>query len=87
LAIGVLRYEQEGRTKKISIGGGFLEVEGNQAIVLAKTAETEDMIDPARAAAAKERAERRLQSKEGMDTARAEAALKRAVARLQILGK
>jgi F-type H+-transporting ATPase subunit epsilon len=87
LAIGVLRYEQEGRRQKISIGGGFLEVAGNKATVLAKTAETAEMIDRKRAEAAKERAEQRLHQKEGIDAARAEAALKRAVARLQALSK
>ncbi|MDR1604445.1 MAG: F0F1 ATP synthase subunit epsilon [Gracilibacteraceae bacterium] len=85
LAIGVLRYDREGRREKISLSGGFLEVGGNKATVLAKTAETTAMIDRKRAEAAKKRAEERLRQKEGIDAARAEAALKRAVARLKAL--
>ncbi|MDR0433444.1 MAG: F0F1 ATP synthase subunit epsilon [Gracilibacteraceae bacterium] len=85
LATGIVRYEREGRVRKISIGGGFLEVADNKVTILAKTAETAEMIDRSRAEAAKERAEQRLRQKEGTDLLRAEAALKRALSRLQTL--
>ncbi len=86
LDIGKLRVNPVGGEEvALFIGGGFLEVKKNKAVILAKSAETRAEIDAARAQKAKERAEERLTNKpEGLDEARAEAALKRAVARLQI---
>lgn len=88
LDIGKLRVNPVGGQEvPLFIGGGFLEVKKNKAVILAKSAETSEEIDAERARKAKERAEERLQKKEeGVDVSRAEAALKRAISRLQIKG-
>ncbi|MBE3588635.1 MAG: F0F1 ATP synthase subunit epsilon [Thermoanaerobacteraceae bacterium] len=84
LAIGVVRVQQEGKTFKVAISGGFVEVRNSRVTVLARTAEREDEIDRARAEAAKARAEQRLAAKTAdIDVVRAELALKRAMARLK----
>ncbi len=49
-----------GNTEVLFIGGGFLEVGGNKAVVLAKSAERREDIDVERAERAKQRAEERL---------------------------
>ncbi|HHW43866.1 F0F1 ATP synthase subunit epsilon [Desulfofundulus thermobenzoicus] len=84
LAIGVVRVQQEGKTFKVAISGGFVEVRNSRVTILARTAEREDEIDRARAEAAKARAEQRLAAKTAdIDVVRAELALKRAMARLK----
>jgi F-type H+-transporting ATPase subunit epsilon len=87
LAVGVLRYTTGGGTRLVFISGGFADVSDNKVTVLAESAEYAEDIDRARAQAARERAEKRLASKEeNLDMHRAEAALKRAVTRLSIVG-
>jgi len=85
LEVGVLRYtDASGAIKKIALSGGFMEVMNNECRVLAETAERGSQIDVMRARAAKERAERRMESRtEDINLARAEAALQRAVARIK----
>lgn len=84
LDIGVIRYKHEGKTKKMAISGGFMEVVNNHAVILADTAELAETIDAGRAQAAKERAEKRLAERStDLDLLRAELALKRAVSRLK----
>lgn len=85
LDVGVARYtDPEGKVKKIALSGGFMEVIYNEVRVLAETAEHGSEIDVLRAKAAKERAEKRLQTKgENINTGRAEMSLKRAVNRLK----
>ena len=74
-----------GTKESLFVGGGFLEVDGSKAVVLAKSAEKKEDIDIERAEAAKERAEKRLAERtEDLDVDRAEAALKRALQRLKI---
>jgi F-type H+-transporting ATPase subunit epsilon len=86
LKIGVVRVQQEGKTFKVAVSGGFVEVRGNKVTILADTAERDQDIDRERAEAARERAERRLSEKASdLDTARAELALKRALNRLKAL--
>jgi F-type H+-transporting ATPase subunit epsilon len=88
LQIGAVRLKKGGRTELVAVSGGFLEVRPDQVTILAQAAEKAEDIDVERAKAAKERAERRLQSKEeDIDFKRAELALQRAINRLNVAGK
>lgn len=88
LRIGPLRFHAGDKSDVAFISGGFVDVNGDVCSVLAETAELAGSIDEARAKAAKERAEQRLQAKEAnIDAARAEAALQRALMRLKIAQK
>ena len=86
LDVGELSIDDgNGNTEVLFIGGGFLEVGGNKAVVLAKSAERREDIDVERAERAKQRAEERLAARaEDLVVARAELALKRAVQRIKI---
>ncbi|GLH64079.1 ATP synthase epsilon chain [Parageobacillus toebii] len=85
LEISAVRLKKEGKTEYIAVSGGFLEVRPDKVTILAQAAERAEDIDVTRAKAAKERAERRLQSKEDdIDFKRAELALKRAINRLNV---
>ncbi|UOE77988.1 F0F1 ATP synthase subunit epsilon [Parageobacillus thermoglucosidasius] len=85
LEISAVRLKQGGKTEYIAVSGGFLEVRPDKVTILAQAAERAEDIDVARAQAAKERAERRLQSKQDdIDFKRAELALKRAINRLNV---
>lgn len=85
LEISAVRLKQGGKTEYIAVSGGFMEVRPDKVTILAQAAERAEDIDVARAQAAKERAERRLQSKEDdIDFKRAELALKRAINRLNV---
>ena len=81
-----LRIRDENGTMQIvSVGGGFMEMEGKKATFLLRSAEWPKHIDVARAAEAKRRAEERLlKADDTTDQERAEAALQRAVSRLKI---
>lgn len=86
LAPGVLRFRQESDETRVAIGGGFLDVRMNRAVILADSAEFADEIDPQRAMAAYRRALARLLSRrEGVDQRRAQLALERALARLKAI--
>jgi len=85
LEISAVRLKKEGKTEYVAVSGGFLEVRPDKVTILAQAAERAEDIDVARAKAAKERAERRLQSKQDdIDFKRAELALKRAINRLSV---
>ncbi|MBC5635643.1 F0F1 ATP synthase subunit epsilon [Ornithinibacillus sp. BX22] len=85
LAISGVRLKRDSGEDKLAINGGFLEVRPDKVTILAQSAEKPQDIDVARAQAAKERAERRLQSKEDhIDRVRAELALRRAANRLDV---
>lgn len=88
LKIGVLRYTNSvGKSNRIAMSGGFVEIIDNTGRIIAETAERGDDIDVLRAKAAKERAERRLaQRDETINHVRAEQALKRAISRLKAAG-
>jgi F-type H+-transporting ATPase subunit epsilon len=85
LEIGVLRYtDANGAIKKMAVSGGFMEVMNNECKVLAESAERGSQIDIMRAKAAKDRAEKRIESRtEDINLARAEAALQRAITRIK----
>lgn len=87
LKTGVIKYEEAGKTEKVAVSGGFLEIANNQATILANTAEFSGDIDIERAMEAKKRAEERLKKQEDIDVQRAEAALSRSLARLKVTGK
>lgn len=83
---GELMIRRDGTETYMAISGGFMEVVGNHAIVLADSAERADEIDAARAEAARQRAAARLGSaREGqVDLARAASALRRSQVRLKV---
>jgi len=84
LDIGVIKFKQEGKTKKMAISGGFMEVINNKAVVLADTAEMGEKINLSRAEEAKERARMRItEHSADLDLRRAELALKRAISRIK----
>lgn len=89
LDIGELAIDDgNGNREVLFIGGGFLEVAQNKAVVLAKCSERDSDIDVERAERAKARAEKRLaEHAEDLDVARAELALKRAIQRIKIAQK
>ncbi|BAF60992.1 F0F1-type ATP synthase, epsilon subunit [Pelotomaculum thermopropionicum SI] len=88
LNIGIMRIQQEGKTFKVVVTGGFMEVRDNKVTVLANAAERAEEIDVARAEAARRRAEERLAKKTpDIDVLRAELALKRALTRLKAAGQ
>lgn len=79
----VMSIHTDGDIKKAAVHGGIIEILKDKVTVLAEVAEWPDEIDINRANEAKQRAERRLASKDSnIDTVRAEAALKRSLARL-----
>ncbi|HHZ16112.1 MAG TPA: F0F1 ATP synthase subunit epsilon [Peptococcaceae bacterium] len=81
---GIIKYRQNDNMRVLAIGGGFMEVSDNKVSILADSAELPEEIDVTRAAAAKERAQKRLKElPPGMDVHRAELALSRALARLE----
>ena len=87
LKTGVLTYRQGGAQQKLHVSGGFAEVLGDKVSVLSDVAEKPEEIDPARARAALERAEKRLGSSgDELDLARAELKKERAKTRLQLIG-
>lgn len=84
LKIGIMKVQQEGKTFKMAVSGGFMEVRNSRVTVLADSAERVEDIDRHRAEAAKERAEKRLASNDSnIDILRAEMALQRALNRLK----
>ncbi|WP_018923165.1 F0F1 ATP synthase subunit epsilon [Salsuginibacillus kocurii] len=86
LAVGAVRLKEGNRIQLVSVSGGFLEVRQEQVTILAEAAELPSDIDVARARAAKERAERRLDAakQDDVDFKRAQFAMKRALTRLEV---
>lgn len=83
---GVLKVTHGGKTDLYSCGGGYAEVTGEKAIVLADSLEAPADIDGERAKKALKRAEERLSTRPpGTDLDRAQAAMDRARARLVVL--
>ncbi len=90
LNTGAVHYRDEnGKDQYVFVSGGFAEALPDKVTVLAESAEKMEDIDPERAKAAMERAEKRLaedRAREQVDTARAKAAIERAVVRIRIAG-
>ncbi|MBW2336368.1 MAG: F0F1 ATP synthase subunit epsilon [Deltaproteobacteria bacterium] len=90
LKTGAIHYrDQDGKDQYVFVSGGFTEALPDKVTVLAESAEKMEDIDPERAKAAMERAEKRLaqdRAKEQVDNDRAKAALERAVVRIRIAG-
>lgn len=83
---GILTVTQEEGIREAALHAGFAEITQEKVTILAEIAEWPEEIDAARAEAAKERAEERLQSKTPeTDIARAETALRRAMARIEVI--
>jgi F-type H+-transporting ATPase subunit epsilon len=89
LKIGELAYKQGGKTFRVAVNWGYLEVGEDKVTVLVDTAEKSDEIDLERAKAALGRAENALKtlSQEDVNYARMEAALQRALIRIQVAGR
>ena len=79
--------DSDHRRSEYCLSGGFLEVSGNVATVLADAIETIEGIDVQRAKEAAKRARERLsrRSDRDIDAARAEAALARALNRIKMI--
>jgi F-type H+-transporting ATPase subunit epsilon len=86
---GKLIVSDSNREKLIyAVSGGFLEVSGNKATLLADAVEVASQIDLKRAEAALERARQRIESRaREIDIPRAVAALRRAENRIKICGE
>lgn len=84
----LIAYERPNAPRFFAVHGGFVEVKDDRVVILADTVEASDSIDRARADAARERAEERLE-KPAEDTSvlRAEAALARAMSRIHAHGE
>lgn len=87
LRIGPASFVREdGQRCSLAVSGGTVEVLNDVVTVLVESAELSEDIDVARAQAARERAQQRLEHREGVDVPRAQAALSRALARLSVAG-
>jgi len=90
LGTGEVTYRIDADEYYLAVSGGFAEVRSDKVIILADASERPEEIDHARAARAKERAERRLlggSSEDAIDYARATAALDRALTRHQTVSR
>ena len=82
---GEIRVDKGEEQTYIAVSGGFLEVIGNKATILADTAERAEEIDEARAEEAVKRAEERISSSaSAQDLERALASVRRSQARLKV---
>ena len=85
LSPGELRYRIDGEENYYVVHGGFMEVRGDQVVVLADAAEHVNEIDETRAEKALERAQQRIATHgEETDVERALASLRRSQVRLRI---
>ena len=82
---GEIRVDKGEEQTYIAVSGGFLEVIGDKATILADTAERAEEIDEARAEEAVKRAEERIASAaSALDLERALASVRRSQARLKV---
>jgi len=82
---GEIRVDRGGEQSFIVVSGGFLEIIGNKATILADTAEHAEEIDESRAEEAMKKAQERVTSSgSDMDLERALASVRRSQARLKV---
>ena len=82
---GELAVRAGGAESYLALSGGYLEVLGNQVIILADAAEDVDEIDEQRAQQAVERAQQRMSNRESdVELERAAASLRRAQVRVTV---
>ena len=88
IAIGPVKFvTKDGEERRFATSGGTVEVHDNKITMLAETIEYCDDIDIQRAEEAKERATRRIETKEaGTDIERSRIALFKALNRLKVAG-
>ncbi len=90
LGIGEMLVYSGDRVDAIAIHGGFMQVLNDEVSVLADAAERAEDIDTARAEAARERAQRRLEGRDAelprsaVDLVRAQLSLQRALIRVRV---
>ena len=85
LTIGEIKVENDGKTDYFTASGGVVEVLPGSISILVETSELAADIYKKRAAAAKERAEKRVkEGRKQWDVKRAEVALARAINRMRI---
>ncbi|MBD5394504.1 MAG: ATP synthase F1 subunit epsilon [Lachnospiraceae bacterium] len=83
---GILTITEPEGKKEAALHAGFAEILQDEVVILAEIIEWPEEIDVQRAQRAKERAEKRLQSKTPeTDIMRAETALQRALARIHVI--
>lgn len=86
--VRVRRTDEPNHENTIAVNGGFIEMSGNVASIVADSAERERDIDLSRAEAARDRAERRIKEAESHqdkeELARANVALQRAINRIHV---
>ena len=85
LTIGEIKVENDGKTDYFAASGGVVEVLAGSISILVETSELAADIDKKRAAASKERAEKKIkEGRKRWDVKRAEVALLRAVNRMKV---
>ncbi|MCH8871421.1 F0F1 ATP synthase subunit epsilon [candidate division KSB1 bacterium] len=85
LKIGEIKVEKDGKTDYFAASGGVVEVLPGSISILVETSELAADIDKKRAAASKERAEKRVkEGRKQWDVKRAEVALARAINRMRV---
>ncbi|MCH7738609.1 MAG: F0F1 ATP synthase subunit epsilon [Chloroflexi bacterium] len=88
LGPGLLEIRTGGEAEELAVSGGFLEILGNRAVVLADAAERAEDIDIDRAEAAMKRAQERVASHDSdVDLERALAQVARARTRVAVARK
>lgn len=85
LDIGKMVIVNDGKREDYAVGGGIVYFDDNHAKILVDSIESQEEINVKRAEEAKERAMRRLESKdENIDIRRAEISLKKAINRINV---
>ena len=88
LAYAPMHVIKNGKVDYYAVHGGAIDVTKEKVVIICNAIEHAKDIDAARAKAAKERAEKRLQKKDSnLDIKRAKLALERALARLETIDK